>query len=741
MSIELPPPIDDLGYENLVAEAVARIPVHNPDWTNYNDADPGITLLQLFAFMTDSLAYRANLIPDRNRRAFLRLLGLRQRGPVPAEGLVAFDATKGPLSSRVVPADAEVRAGNVPFHTEHTIDVLPVTVTVCAKLPSATDLDEASRAAYLSMYEDLDPSADGIQLYDTQRLELPAGATRYRPIRIAEAVDRSLWVALLAPKPTLVAAVRDLIGGKVLSVGIVPDVVDASRVLPPVSVLRSVPAPRLVVSTPAGQRPTDPEARRLATYRELDTGERGDVLVEPGVLDVLLPAPEDLVAWTDLEASEDGYGDFPPPLEPAERTRLVTWLRITRARPTATGGAAAGALGATFSWVGVNVTSVTQVARVADERLPRGTGESDQVAHLGQRSVLVDSVRVVVDGVEWTRVDDLRTAPPETVVGVGVSPDRPGLATSGSPLVFACDADGTVRFGDGLRGARPPRDAEIRASYSSSQGRAGVLPAGSIKTALGLAPGVQVTNPVPTWGGQDAETVEDAEARMSEVVHHRDRLVTRDDVREITWRAPGVDLGRVEVLPLFHPQLVGVESPGVITVMVIPRFDPAQPDAPRPDQMFLDSVCEHLDARRLVTTEVHVVGPQYVDLTLAVGFDPVPGRDVPDVREGIKATVRALLSPLDLVPGDGLGAWPLGKTVDPLEVLTVVARVDGVARVNGVRLNRPDGTPVVNTLPMTGLQLPRLVGLAVQPGDPPSGPDSAPPATRLLPVPAIPEEC
>lgn len=738
MTIELPPPIDDLAYETLLAEAKARIPVHNPDWTNYNDADPGITLLQLFAFMTDSLLYRANLVPERNRRTFLRLLGLRQRSAVPAEGLVAFDATKGPLATHVVPADSEVRAGNVPFRTERAIDVLPVSAIACAKLPSAAELDAATRAAYLSMYEDLDPEADDVQLYDTQRLELPAGATRYRPVRIAEAVDRSLWVALLAPKPALVDAVRDLIGGKVLSLGVVPDVVDATRVLQPASVTRSVPEPRFVVSTPApGPLATDPQPR-MATYRELNTGEHGDVLVEPGVLDVQLPPPDELVVWTDLEATEDGYGNFPPPMEPAERARLITWLRISRARPTAGAG---GALAATFSWVGVNVAGVVQVGRVADERLPRGTGEPDQVAHLGQRSVLVDSVRVVVDGVEWTRTDDLRLAPPEALVGAGPSPDRPGTATAESPYVFACDPDGTLRFGDGLRGARPPRDAEIVAAYSSSQGSAGVLPAGGIRTALGLPAGLQVTNPVPTWGGQDAESVEDAEGRMSEVVHHRDRLVTRDDFREITWRTPGVDLGRVEVLPLFHPMLVGVESPGAVTVMVVPRFDPSQPEAPRPDQMFLDSVCEHLDARRLVTTEVHIVGPRYVEVSLTVGFDPVPGRDVPDVRERIKATVRALLSPLDLAPGDGFDAWPLAKSVDPREVLTVVARVDGVARVNGVRLTGPDGTQVTGSLPMTGLELPRLVGLAVQPGDPPAGPDSGPPPTQLLPVPSIPEEC
>jgi hypothetical protein len=732
------PAIDDLDYDTLLAEAKARIPVHNPDWNNYNDADPGITLLQLFAFMTDSLLYRANLIPERNRRAFLRMLGLRQRAAVPAEGLVAFDATKGPLTTHLVPADAEVRAGNLQFHTGRAIDVLPMAALACAKLPSATVLDAAARSAYLSMYEDLDPAAEDVQLYDTQRLEVPAGGTRYRPIRIAQTVDRSLWVALLAPKATLVDAVRDLIGGKLLSIGIVPDVVDASRVMPPASVLRSVPEPRLVVSAPApGPLPADPEPR-IPTYRELDTAEHGDVLVEPGVIDVALPAPDDLVLWQDLEATEEGFGDFPPPLEPAERERVVTWLRITRARPSSDPGRA---LGASFSWVGINVTSVRQVGRVADERLPRGNGESDQVAHLGQRSVLVDSVRLLVDGVEWTRVDDLRIAPPETMVSAGISPDRPGAATPGSPFVFACQPDGTVRFGDGLRGARPPRRAEIRASYSFSDGAAGVLPAGGIKTALGLPPGVQVTNPVATWGGQDAETIEAAEARMSEVIHHHDRLVTRQDIVEIAWRTPGVDLGRVEVLPLFHPQLVGVESPGVVTVMVIPRFDAAQPEAPRPDQMLLDSVCEHLDARRLVTTELHVLGPVYVGISLAIGFDPVPGRDVPDVRERVKSTLRALLAPIDLEPGDDMGAWPLAKAVDPLEILTVVARVDGVSRVNGVRLTRPDGTLVVGALPLVGLELPHLVRLAVQPGDPPTVAEAGPPPAQLLPVPSIPREC
>ena len=43
------PKIDDRDYPRILSEALARIPVHTPEWTNFNDADPGVTLLQLFA--------------------------------------------------------------------------------------------------------------------------------------------------------------------------------------------------------------------------------------------------------------------------------------------------------------------------------------------------------------------------------------------------------------------------------------------------------------------------------------------------------------------------------------------------------------------------------------------------------------------------------------------------------------------------------------------------------------------
>jgi hypothetical protein len=68
------PQLDDRRYADLMEEARRLIPVHDPDWTNHNPSDPGITLLELFAYLTDMLMYRVDRITDEQRRVFLRLL-------------------------------------------------------------------------------------------------------------------------------------------------------------------------------------------------------------------------------------------------------------------------------------------------------------------------------------------------------------------------------------------------------------------------------------------------------------------------------------------------------------------------------------------------------------------------------------------------------------------------------------------------------------------------------------------
>lgn len=58
------PILDDRTYEQLRQELVERIPAYAPEWTNHNESDPGIALLELFAYLGEAVLYQFNQIPD-----------------------------------------------------------------------------------------------------------------------------------------------------------------------------------------------------------------------------------------------------------------------------------------------------------------------------------------------------------------------------------------------------------------------------------------------------------------------------------------------------------------------------------------------------------------------------------------------------------------------------------------------------------------------------------------------------
>src|SRR5437764_2302692 len=95
--------LDDRTYDDLKREALARIPVHTPAWTNFYESDPGVTLIELFAFVTENLLYRSNQIPDRNRRKFLQLLGVQLQAATSARGLVTFTNEGGAVDGQGIP--------------------------------------------------------------------------------------------------------------------------------------------------------------------------------------------------------------------------------------------------------------------------------------------------------------------------------------------------------------------------------------------------------------------------------------------------------------------------------------------------------------------------------------------------------------------------------------------------------------------------------------------------------------
>ncbi len=223
--------------------------------------------------------------------------------------------------------------------------------------------------------------------------------------------------------------------------------------------------------------------------------------------------------------------------------------------------------------------------------------------------------------------------------------------------------------------------------------------------------------------------------------------------------------------------------------MVIPRFDQRQPDAPLPDRLFLDAVCNWLDSRRLVTTEIYVRGPVYVPVWVTVGIVTMPGQLRELVQKNVQDAIREYLSPLvggppvatasalldmDLpdavaapqdpckLPGTG---WPLWTDVRVQDLEAVATRVVGVRYVDsinlGVRMIAPGTIPLtdadqvptgaivsnVASVSITGLQLPRLAGIGVREGTADDlstllGQQPVPTGLRnQMPVPVLPPKC
>ncbi|MBM0744571.1 putative baseplate assembly protein [Phormidium sp. CLA17] len=96
--------LDDRTFKDLVDECLLRIPRYCPEWTNHNPSDPGVTLIELFAWLTDQMLLRFNQVPRRNYVTFLELLGIRLQPSSPAHTVLTFYLTRPQDMLRSVPA-------------------------------------------------------------------------------------------------------------------------------------------------------------------------------------------------------------------------------------------------------------------------------------------------------------------------------------------------------------------------------------------------------------------------------------------------------------------------------------------------------------------------------------------------------------------------------------------------------------------------------------------------------------
>ncbi|GAA4425712.1 putative baseplate assembly protein [Actinokineospora soli] len=125
------PNLDDRRFQDLVDDAKRMVMRRCPEWTDHNVSDPGVTLIETFAFMTDQLLYRLNQVPDRLYVKFLEMIGLRLIPPASARVPVTFWLSAPAIAPIGIPAGTEVATvrtdveESVVFTTTRPLSVIP----------------------------------------------------------------------------------------------------------------------------------------------------------------------------------------------------------------------------------------------------------------------------------------------------------------------------------------------------------------------------------------------------------------------------------------------------------------------------------------------------------------------------------------------------------------------------------------------------------------------------------------
>jgi len=108
-------PTDDGALESLAAEFRRSLRAHVPEWTEENESDPGVTLLEIFAFLAESLLFRADRIPRRRSAALRAAAALAAIGGVPDAGC---EVVRRPLFLNGQLLEAETLAAEQDYQRE-----------------------------------------------------------------------------------------------------------------------------------------------------------------------------------------------------------------------------------------------------------------------------------------------------------------------------------------------------------------------------------------------------------------------------------------------------------------------------------------------------------------------------------------------------------------------------------------------------------------------------------------------
>jgi len=709
--------LDDRKFDDLVKDLVNRIPAHTPEWTNPQIGDPGRTLIDLFAWLGDSILYRANLLPERQRLEFLRLLNIPMKPSQAAHGLVSLEVNNEKLTSPVKLSRYTEIHGAVNYETTKEVTVLPIVGRVYAKR-KPTEAESQSLSVIQSELDIVyninignsirqDEKAYKSNAYVTTPLfnELPLSPDGFDFAR--DTVDRSIWIALLGvtDDPARLNQVKmafkaDQNGAQILNIGIEP------RITVP-EFAENIHRKLHMNDLWQWEMPSNRDSisdNYLTPYQTLLVKDDStDGFTRQGLVKLMMPDP-DQIHLPDNNIDDNiyaGTGNHPPRIDDEKvANRLITWIRLRPKTRVET---------LNLSWLGVNATTIDQRSTVQNVVLGTSQGNADMRIQLPGTSVDAESFELQVEA---------------SGQGYQSWHQYPLHAASMKDIVYELDAEaGVVTFGDSLRGMVPQAGSRVRIkTMRYGGGHKGNILAGNLTKIA--HPQLKILQPIAIQGGTEAETLEQAEKRIPAVLKHSHHTITQEDYKQLALETPAVELGRVEVLPKFKPQQRLDNVLGVISVMVLPVAQQHLPPNPRPDRNILSAVHSYLEERRPIGVELYVISTEYVPIGLSIAIDVRDGFPHNKVTQNVIQAMRDFLWPLS-PGGHNQQGWPLGKEVKNQELEVMIARVAGVLAVNDINLfgmthdrtwQRVNDSNGFQQISLLHWQLPELLSVVVHEG-------------------------
>lgn len=603
---QLPKPdLDDKTFAQLVDEALRLIPRYGEEWTDHNLSDPGITIIDLFAWLTETSLYRLNLITDRHRLKYLKLLGCRPMPAMPA----TVDLSFKPQAARHLDAGTVVSTTltgrEVFYELSEEISVAPVSLLKVI-------VDELTGG----VFDRTDANEKGDMFY--------------APFGLNVRKECALCLGLSGPSGNLdfmfCLYEKDLIGpGKH---GVEPDYRFDNAVF------------RWEMLTSSGWSVIEPKSDDTdgfkksgrIVFRGMDAGEWKPASDIPVWKD-----PRDQSYYWLRCVVEKSFFEYPPRIE----TIMLNTARAVEGR--------------TYE----------------NEAEWTGTGLPAQTFTLGNSPVADKTVDIIADGMNAEEKDDLDGSGP-------------------SDYHFVLDRErGVVIFGDGVMGKVPPSGCSIKvAGYRTCSGKEGSVPAGCDWKVDAMGD-IVIHNSRPSTGGTGAEPIDDAILRFNHDLRVPYTTVTSYDFEYIAVNTPGLRVAKAKAIPNYDP--AGKETPGLVTIVILP-FTPLDyfENPPDPSDGFKQAVCRHLNAHRLIGTELCVSGPLYVRVTVSLSLVVSAGFREGDVARAVTERLNTFIHPVKGgKTGDG---WPIGRNVYRSEIFEIVEGIDGVACVTRLFLSGDKGS-------------------------------------------------